>query len=297
MYKKKHKAILVNRKWNVLPKVFTAFGYFSLQGVNLFMVHPVTYGKRVRMSYSRIDEVLDLPDLIEIQKSSYNWFLEEGGLKEVFQDISPIQDYTGNLILELVNYHISDSLKYDEDEARERDANYSAPLKVKVRLINKETGEVKEQEVFMGDLPLMTDKGTFIINGAERVVVSQLVRSPGVYYVENIDKTGKRLYSSTVIPNRGGAWLEYEADSNDVVYVRIDRTRKIPITVLLRALNIATDAEIIEIMGETEQVLKTLEKDNTTTEEEALLEIYKRLRPGEPPTIDSAKSLITNMFF
>ncbi len=249
------------------------------------------------MSYSRIDEVLDLPDLIEIQKSSYNWFLEEGGLKEVFQDISPIQDYTGNLILELVNYHISDSLKYDEDEARERDANYSAPLKVKVRLINKETGEVKEQEVFMGDLPLMTDKGTFIINGAERVVVSQLVRSPGVYYVENIDKTGKRLYSSTVIPNRGGAWLEYEADSNDVVYVRIDRTRKIPITVLLRALNIATDAEIIEIMGETEQVLKTLEKDNTTTEEEALLEIYKRLRPGEPPTIDSAKSLITNMFF
>ncbi len=259
------------------------------------MVHPVTYGKRVRMSYSRIDEVLDLPDLIEIQKSSYNWFLEEG-LKEVFQDISPIQDYTGNLILELVNYHISDSLKYDEDEARERDANYSAPLKVKVRLINKETGEVKEQEVFMGDLPLMTDKGTFIINGAERVVVSQLVRSPGVYYVENIDKTGKRLYSSTVIPNRG-AWLEYEADSNDVVYVRIDRTRKIPITVLLRALNIATDAEIIEIMGETEQVLKTLEKDNTTTEEEALLEIYKRLRPGEPPTIDSAKSLITNMFF
>ncbi len=297
MYKKKHKAILVNRKWNVLPKVFTAFGYFSLQGgVNLFMVHPVTYGKRVRMSYSRIDEVLDLPDLIEIQKSSYNWFLEEG-LKEVFQDISPIQDYTGNLILELVNYHISDSLKYDEDEARERDANYSAPLKVKVRLINKETGEVKEQEVFMGDLPLMTDKGTFIINGAERVVVSQLVRSPGVYYVENIDKTGKRLYSSTVIPNRGGAWLEYEADSNDVVYVRIDRTRKIPITVLLRALNIATDAEIIEIMGETEQVLKTLEKDNTTTEEEALLEIYKRLRPGEPPTIDSAKSLITNMFF
>ena len=259
------------------------------------MVHPVTYGKRVRMSYSRIDEVLDLPDLIEIQKSSYNWFLEEG-LKEVFQDISPIQDYTGNLILELVNYHISDSLKYDEDEARERDTNYSAPLKVKVRLINKETGEVKEQEVFMGDLPLMTDKGTFIINGAERVVVSQLVRSPGVYYVENIDKTGKRLYSSTVIPNRG-AWLEYEADSNDVVYVRIDRTRKIPITVLLRALNIATDAEIIEIMGETEQVLKTLEKDNTTTEEEALLEIYKRLRPGEPPTIDSAKSLITNMFF
>lgn len=278
-----------------ITKSIFAFGYFSLQGVNLFMVHPVTYGKRIRMSYSRIDEVLDLPDLIEIQKSSYDWFVEEG-LKEVFQDISPIQDYTGNLILEFVNYHVSDSLKYDEDEARERDANYSAPLKVKVRLINKETGEVKEQEVFMGDLPLMTDKGTFIINGAERVVVSQLVRSPGVYYAENIDKTGKKLYSSTVIPNRG-AWLEYETDSNDIVYVRIDRTRKIPVTVLLRALNIASDAAIIDTMGETEQILNTLEKDNTTTEEEALLEIYKRLRPGEPPTIDSAKSLIGNMFF
>ncbi len=278
-----------------ITKSIFAFGYFSLQGVNLFMVHPVTYGKRVRMSYSRIGEIQELPDLIEIQKTSYEWFVKEG-LEEVFQDISPIQDYTGNLILEFVNYHVSDSLKYDEDEARERDANYSAPLKVKVRLINKETGEVKEQEVFMGDLPLMTDKGTFIINGAERVVVSQLVRSPGVYYAKNIDKAGKSLYSSTVIPNRG-AWLEYETDSNDIVYVRIDRTRKIPITVLLRALGIASDAEIIETMGETEQVLNTLDKDNTTTEEEALLEIYKRLRPGEPPTLDSAKSLIGNMFF
>ena len=247
------------------------------------------------MSYSRIKEVLDLPDLIEVQKTSYNWFLEEG-MKEVFDDISPIQDYTGNIILEFVNYHIGDNLKYDEDEARERDANYSAPLKVKVRLINKETGEVKEQEVFMGDLPLMTEKGTFIINGAERVVVSQLVRSPGVYYVEDRDKTGKRLYSSTVIPNRG-AWLEYETDSNDIVYVRIDRTRKIPITVLLRALNIVSNTEIIEVLGETEQVLKTLEKDNTTTADEALIEIYKKLRPGEPPTIDSARSLIENMFF
>jgi len=259
------------------------------------MVHPVTYGKRVRMSYSRIEEVLDLPDLIEVQKSSYKWFLEEG-LKEVFDDISPIQDYTGNLILEFVNYHIGDNLKYDEDEARERDANYSAPLKVKVRLINKETGEVKEQEVFMGDLPLMTAKGTFIINGAERVVVSQLVRSPGVYYTRDIDKSGKRLYSATVIPNRG-AWLEYETDSNDVVYVRIDRTRKIPITILLRALNIVSNTDITEVLGETEQVLKTLEKDTTTTADEALIEIYKRLRPGEPPTVDSAKSLIHNMFF
>ncbi len=260
-----------------------------------FMVHPVTLGKRTRMSYSRIHEVLDLPDLIEVQNSSYNWFIKEG-LKEVFDDISPIQDYTGNLILEFVNYHIEDTLKYDEFEARERDANYSAPLKVKVRLINKETGEVKEQEVFMGDLPLMTAKGTFIINGAERVVVSQLVRSPGAYYTESIDKTGKSLYSATIIPNRG-AWLEYETDSNDIVYVRIDRTRKIPATILLRALNIVSNNRIMEVLGETEQVLKTLDKDNTSTEEEALLEIYKKLRPGEPPTVDSAKSLITNMFF
>ncbi|MBU5425643.1 DNA-directed RNA polymerase subunit beta [Tissierella pigra] len=259
------------------------------------MVHPVTYGKRVRMSYSRIDEVLDLPDLIEVQKFSYQWFVNEG-LREVFEDISPIQDYTGNLILEFVDYHIGENIKYEEDEARERDANYSAPLKVKVRLINKETGEVKEQEVFMGDLPLMTDKGTFIINGAERVVVSQLVRSPGVYFVEEIDKTGKRLYSSTLIPNRG-AWLEYEADSNDIVYVRVDRTRKVPITILLRALKLQSNSEIIEVLGETEQLLNTLEKDSTTNEEEALLEIYKRLRPGEPPTVDSARTLINNLFF
>jgi len=279
---------------SLLPKA-RAFGYFSLIRGESLMVHPVTFGKRVRMSYSRIDEVLDLPDLIEVQKSSYDWFLSEG-LKEVFEDISPIQDYTGNLILEFVDYHIGDSIKYDENEARERDANYSAPLKVKVRLINKETGEVKEQEVFMGDMPLMTDKGTFIINGAERVVVSQLVRSPGVYYVDEFDKTGKKLYSSTLIPNRG-AWLEYETDSNDIVYVRIDRTRKVPITTLLRALQISSDSEIIEVLGETEHLLTTLEKDPTSTEEEALLEIYKRLRPGEPPTVDSAKSLLNNLFF
>ena len=259
------------------------------------MLHPVTYGKRVRMSYSRINEVLDLPDLIEVQKSSYEWFLKEG-LREVFDDISPIQDYTGNLILEFVDYHLSDDPKYSEDEARERDASYSAPLKVKVRLINKETGEVKEQEVFMGDFPLMTEKGTFIINGAERVVVSQLVRSPGVYFSEEIDKGGKRLYSASVIPNRG-AWLEYESDSNDIVYVRIDRTRKLAITTLLRALGFNSNAEIIELLGETEQILKTLEKDNTNTEEEALIEIYKRLRPGEPPTVENAKSLLGNLFF
>ena len=259
------------------------------------MVHPVTYGKRVRMSYSRIDEVLDLPDLIEVQRSSYDWFLKEG-LREVFEDISPIQDYTGNLILEFVDYSIGDETKYDEDESRERDANFSAPLKVKVRLINKETGEVKEQEVFMGDFPLMTEKGTFIINGAERVVVSQLVRSPGVYYTQEIDKMGKRIYSGTVIPNRG-AWLEYETDSNNIVYVRVDRTRKLPVTTLLRALGYNSNVEIIEIVGETEEVLKTLEKDNTKTEEEALIEIYKRLRPGEPPTVESATSLINNLFF
>lgn len=259
------------------------------------MVHPVTYGKRVRMSYSRIDEVLDLPDLIEVQKFSYDWFVNEG-LREVFEDISPIQDYTGNLILEFIDYHIGENIKYSEHEARERDANYSAPLKVKARLINKETGEVKEQEVFMGDLPLMTDNGTFIINGAERVVVSQLVRSPGVYFSSEIDKTGKRLYSSTVIPNRG-AWLEYESDSNDIVYVRVDRTRKVPITTLLRALKVQSNAEIIEVLGETEQTLNTLEKDNTKDVEEALIEIYKKLRPGEPPTVESANNLINNLFF
>ncbi|NLY67252.1 MAG: DNA-directed RNA polymerase subunit beta [Tissierellia bacterium] len=259
------------------------------------MVHPVKYGKRVRMSYSRIEEILELPDLIEVQKESYKWFIEEG-LKEVFEDISPIQDYTGNLILEFVDYYIGKEPKYTEEEARERDATYSAPLKVKVRLINKETGEVKEQEVFMGDFPLMTKKGTFIINGAERVVVSQLVRSPGVYYSEEIDKSGKRLYSATVIPNRG-AWLEYETDSNDIVYVRIDRTRKLPITTLLRALGYKTDAEILELLGESEHILKTLEKDNTSSDEEALIEIYKRLRPGEPPTVESAQSLLKNLFF
>ncbi|WP_352419564.1 DNA-directed RNA polymerase subunit beta [Proteiniborus sp.] len=259
------------------------------------MVHPVSYGKRVRMSYSRISEVLELPDLIEVQKRSYEWFINEG-LKEVFEDISPIQDYTGNLILEFVDYSIGDEAKYEEEESKERDVNFAAPLKVKVRLINKETGEVKEQEVFMGDFPLMTEKGTFIINGAERVIVSQLVRSPGVYFAENIDKTGKRLYSSTVIPNRG-AWLEYESDSNDIVYVRVDRTRKLPLTILLRALGYGTNAEILELLGETEQVLKTLEKDSTKNQDEGLLEVYKRLRPGEPPTVDSAKSLINTLFF
>lgn len=259
------------------------------------MVHPVKMGKKTRMSYSRIDEVLDMPNLIEIQKRSYKWFLEEG-LREVFNDISPITDYTENLVLEFVDYKLGENTKYTVEECKERDVTYSAPLKVQVRLINRETGEVKEQEVFMGDFPLMTEQGTFIINGAERVIVSQLVRSPGVYYSDTIDKAGKKLFSATVIPNRG-AWLEYETDSNEIIYVRVDRTRKLPITVLLRALGYGTDSQIRELMGEDERLLKTLDKDNTTSYEEGLLEIYKRLRPGEPPTVDSAKQLFNSLFF
>ncbi len=259
------------------------------------MPHPVTIGKRKRMSFSKIKEIADVPNLIEIQVDSYKWFLEEG-LKEVFDDISPIEDYTGNLILEFVDYSLDENPKYDIEECKERDATYCAPLKVKVRLINKETGEIKEQEVFMGDFPLMTERGTFVINGAERVIVSQLVRSPSVYYAEERDKTGKRLMSSTVIPNRG-AWLEYETDSNDVISVRVDRTRKQPVTVLLRALGIGTDAEIIELLGEDERLSATLEKDNTNTVEEGLVEIYKKLRPGEPPTVESASSLLNALFF
>ena len=247
------------------------------------------------MSFSKIKEIADVPNLIELQVDSYKWFIEEG-LKEVFEDISPIEDYTGNLILEFVDYSLDDKPKYDIEECKDRDATYCAPLKVKVRLINKETGEIKEQEVFMGDFPLMTEKGTFVINGAERVIVSQLVRSPGVYYALERDKTGKKLISSTVIPNRG-AWLEYETDSNDVISVRVDRTRKQPVTVLLRALGIGTDAEIIELLGEDERLAATLEKDNTKTVEEGLIEIYKKLRPGEPPTVESASSLLNALFF
>ncbi|OBR93037.1 MULTISPECIES: DNA-directed RNA polymerase subunit beta [Clostridium] len=260
------------------------------------MVHPVQVGKRTRMSFSRLKEIGHMPNLIEVQLDSYNWFLKEG-LQEVFDDINPIQDYTANLNLEFVGYKLDmDNIKYSVEECKERDATYAAPLKVKVRLINKETGEVKEQEVFMGDFPLMTEQGTFIINGAERVIVSQLVRSPGVYYDLSVDKTGKNLFSSTVIPNRG-AWLEYETDSNNVIYVRIDKTRKLPITILIRAMGYGTDAEITNFFGEDERLKATIEKDNTKTHEEALLEIYKRLRPGEPPTVDSAQSLIESLFF
>jgi len=248
------------------------------------------------MSYSRINEVLDMPNLIEVQKNSYQWFLDEG-LREVLRDVSPITDYTGNLIMEFIDYSLDlDNIKYSIEECKERDATYSAPLKVKVRLINKETGEVKEQEIFMGDFPLMTETGTFVINGAERVIVSQLVRSPGIYYSMERDKTGKKLYFTTVIPNRG-AWLEYETDSNNVVYVRIDRTRKLPITVLLRGLGYGTDAQLLQLFGEDEKLLATIQKDNTKNEEEGLLEVYKRLRPGEPPTVESASALLTGLFF
>ncbi|WLV24799.1 DNA-directed RNA polymerase subunit beta [Aciduricibacillus chroicocephali] len=257
--------------------------------------HLVQYGRhRQRRSYARISEVLELPNLIEIQTASYEWFLEEG-LREMFQDISPIEDFAGNLSLEFVDYSLGEP-KYPVDESKSRDVTYNAPLRVKVRLINNETGEVKEQEVFMGDFPLMTDTGTFVINGAERVIVSQLVRSPSVYYNEKIDKNGKRVVAATVIPNRG-AWLEFETDAKDVVHVRIDRTRKLPITVLLRALGFGTDQEIIDLIGDNEYLKNTLEKDSTENSEKALLEIYERLRPGEPPTVENAKSLLISRFF
>ncbi|QGQ93609.1 DNA-directed RNA polymerase subunit beta [Paenibacillus psychroresistens] len=256
--------------------------------------HIVQFGRRKRRSYARIREVLDIPNLIEIQQKSYEWFLEEG-LREMFQDISPIQDFTGNLVLEFIDYSLGDP-KYTVDDSKERDVTYAAPLRVKVRLFNKETGEVKEQEVFMGDFPIMTDTGTFIINGAERVIVSQLVRSPSVYFSTKIDKNGKKNYTATVIPNRG-AWLELETDAKDIIYVRIDRTRKIPVTVLLRALGFGTDAEIIDLLGDDEYIRNTLDKDNTDSTDKALIEIYERLRPGEPPTLDNARSLLVARFF
>ena len=259
-------------------------------------IRPIKSGKSSRMSYSRQKEVLQMPNLIEVQKDSYHWFLDEG-LKEVFDDISPIADYSGHLSLEFVDFTLcEDDVKYTIEECKERDATYAAPLKVRVRLHNKETDEINEHEIFMGDLPLMTSTGTFVINGAERVIVSQLVRSPGIYYAIAHDKLGKKLYSSTVIPNRG-AWLEYETDSNDVFYVRVDRTRKVPITVLIRALGIGTNPEIVEIFGEEPKILASFEKDAATNYQEGLLELYKKIRPGEPLAVDSAESLITSMFF
>ena len=276
-------------------------------------VKPVHLGKNVRMSFSRINEVLEMPNLIEVQKNSYQWFLDQG-LKEVFQDVSAITDYTGNLVLDFIDYHLDDTPKYTVEECKERDVTYAAPLRVRASLLNKETGEVKEQDIFMGDFPLMTESGTFVINGAERVIVSQLVRSPGVYYGMSYDKTGKKLFTSTVIPNRG-AWLEYETDANDIFYVRIDKNRKIPITTFIRALlkmqddkatmtgdgltdRYGTDQEIYEIFGEDERLVKTIQdKDNTKNGEEGLLEVYRKLRPGEPPTVDSAVTHLQNMFF
>lgn len=256
--------------------------------------HLVQNGRRKRRTYARINEVLEIPNLIEIQQKSYQWFLDEG-LREMFQDISPIQDFTGNLVLEFIDYSLGEP-KYTVDDAKERDVTYAAPLRVKVRLINKETGEVKEQEVFMGDFPLMTETGTFIINGAERVIVSQLVRSPSVYFSTKVDKNGKKNFTATVIPNRG-AWLELETDAKDIIYVRIDRTRKIPVTVLLRALGFGSDADIINLLGDDEYIRNTLDKDNTDSTDKALIEIYERLRPGEPPTLDNAKNLLVARFF
>ncbi|MCL5972103.1 MAG: DNA-directed RNA polymerase subunit beta [Firmicutes bacterium] len=258
------------------------------------MAYPLDNVRPERLSFASINEVLGMPNLIAIQQNSYNWFLSEG-LREMFKDISPIQDFTGNLILDFVDYTLKPA-KYSVEECKARDVTYSAPLHVRVRLINKETGEVKEQDVFMGDFPLMTDKGTFIINGAERVIVSQLVRSPGVYFGEQLDPAGKPLFFATIIPNRG-AWLEFESDSNDVLSVRIDRTRKLPATILMRALGYGTDAQIVETLGDDVRIRTTLDKDTTKNEEEALVEIYRRLRPGEPPTVESSRSLLQSLFF
>ncbi|HIE12033.1 MAG TPA: DNA-directed RNA polymerase subunit beta, partial [Desulfotomaculum sp.] len=251
-------------------------------------------GNSQRVSYGKLREVLEIPNLIEVQRKSYRWFLEKG-LREALSDISPIKDFTGNLVLEFLDYTIGEP-KYSVRECKDRDVTYAAPLRVKVRLINKETGEIKEQEVFMGDFPLMTEKGTFVVNGAERVVVSQLIRSPGVYFGEQQDISGKKLYTATIIPNRG-AWLEFETDVSDLLWVRVDRTRKVPATALVRALGYATDARIMELFDNDKYIQDTLSKDTATTEEEALIEIYKRLRPGEPPTVESARALLASLFF
>ena len=259
-------------------------------------VTPKQLGKNTRMSFGKINEVLEMPNLIEVQKNSYKWFKEEG-LKEVFRDVAAITDYNGNLVLNFVDYKIDDTPKYTIAECKERDVTYAAPLRVKATLWNKETGDVKESEIFMGDFPLMTESGTFVINGAERVIVSQLVRSPGVYYAFEKDKTGKDLFKATVIPNRG-AWLEYEMDSNDVAYVRIDKNRKIPLTTFIRALGIGTDEEIAEMFGNDERLRQTiLQKDGTKNNSDALIDVYKKLRPGEPPTVESAIQHLDNLFF
>ena len=258
-------------------------------------VKPVRLGKNTRMSFSKIEEVLKMPNLIEVQKKSYQWFLTEG-LKEVFEDVSGITDFNNNLVLDFVDYKLDDKPNYSVSECKERDATYAAALRVTARLLNKETGEIKESEVFMGDFPLMTESGTFVINGAERVIVSQLVRSPGVYFKMDYDRSGKELFSSTIIPNRG-AWLEYENDVNDVFYVRIDKNRKIPITVFIRCLGLGTDQEILDFFGDDDRMRATIEKDTCKSMEEALFELYRKLRPSEPPTIESAQAHLHGLFF
>ena len=259
------------------------------------MLKEVKHEKCARKSFAKIGDFVEMPNLIQVQKDSYEWFVKEG-LGEVLKDISPIEDYSGNLVLEFLDYFMEDKTKYTEDEAKERDATYSTRLHVKVRLINKETGEIKEQVIYLGDFPLMTETATFIINGAERVVVSQLVRSPSCYYDQEFDKTGKRIYTSTVMPIRG-AWLEYETDANDVFYVRVDRTRKLPVTSLLRSIGVISDAQILELFGDDPKIKATLEKDPIKDQDEAIIEIYKKLRPGELPTADAAKSLFDGLFF
>ena len=301
---KKHDNLENALLWQDMPKTFcsgmSGNKYIITQGVTTSMeknrIRPIPTGKSMRMSYQRQKEVLEMPNLIEVQKDSYDWFLRNG-LKEVFDDISPISDYGGRLSLEFVDFTLcEDDVKYSIEECKQRDATYAAPLKVKVRLYNKEKDEITEHEIFMGDLPLMTATGTFVINGAERVIVSQLVRSPGIYYGIAHDKLGKRLFSCTVIPNRG-AWLEYETDSNDVFYVRVDRTRKVPITVLIRALGVSSNAEIVELFGEEPKILASFTKDTSTNYQEGLLELYKKIRPGEPLAVENAESLIMSMFF
>ena len=259
-------------------------------------IKDIQYEKVSRKDFAKVGDFIEMPNLIKVQKDSYEWFVKEG-LGEVLKDISPIEDYSGNLVLEFFDYYMEDKTKYSIEEAKERDASYQTRLHVKVRLINRETGEIKEQEIYLGDFPLMTDSGTFIINGAERVVVSQLVRSPGCYYAQEFDtKTGKRTYTSTVMPLRG-AWLEYETDGNDIFYVRVDRTRKVPITTLLRAIGIVSDDQIRELFGDEELINATIAKDPIKTQEEALIEIYKKLRPGELPTVDAARNLLDGLFY
>ena len=258
-------------------------------------VKDIVHEKCVRKTFSKIGDFVEIPNLLKVQKDSYDWFIKEG-LGEVLRDISPIVDYSGNLVLEFFDYYMEEKTKYTLEESKERDATYSTRLHVKVRLINRETGEIKEQEIYLGDFPLMTESGTFVINGAERVVVSQLVRSPGCYYDSTYDKTGKKLYTATVMPIRG-AWIEYETDSNDVFWVRIDRTRKLPVTSLLRAIGLDTDDKIIDFFGEEDKILATIAKDPIKNADEALIEIYKKLRPGELPTVDAARNLFDGLFF